>query len=428
MTPESAGAAPGGPLSGCRVVELSHIMAGPVCGLMLSDMGADVIKIEKPGGDDTRRYLPPDVGGESAAFMMMNRGKRGAVLNLKTPAGRDALLRLLASADVMVENHRAGTLEKLGLGPDELRAKFPGLIVVSISGYGRTGPLAAQGGFDLVAQGYSGLMSVTGEAPGCAPCKIAPPISDITAGVLAAMGAAAAWAQKLQTGEGSHVDTSLFEAAVTQTYWQSAIGFATGVAPEPMGSAHPLMAPYQAFRAKDGWINIGAANQANWERLADLIGAPELKTDARFIDNAARMARREELAEILNARLAEKTAAEWLAAFDAGGLPAGPVLSITEMHAHPQTAARNMAPEVDHPKAGRVKTIGPPVKFSGGAPGQGAPGQLRPAPLLGQHTREVLAQAGFSESEITAMIREGAAADSDVADSGAAEQAEGRSA
>lgn len=393
-----------GPLSGCRVIELSHIMAGPVCGLMLADMGANVIKVEKETGDDTRRSVPPDINGESAAYMMMNRNKRGVVLDLKSEGGKEILLKLIKDADVLLENYRMGTMEKLGLGYDELKKINPGLIYAEISGFGRTGPYAERGGFDLIAQGMSGLMSITGEAPGRQPVKVGAPVSDITAGILAAMGVSAAYAHKLKTGEGQKVDTSLFEAAIVHTYWQSAIAFATKESPGAMGSAHPLNAPYQAFQTSDGWINIGAANQNNWEKLIALTDANYLMEDPRFIDNAARMANRLELEENLNTIINKRTTQEWLAIFEDGGLPSGPVLSIMEMHEDPQTIARNMVPEVQHPIAGTMQTIGLPVKFSK-TPG----GVNSPAPLLGQHTLEVLTEAGYSEDEAHALINSGAA-------------------
>lgn len=392
-----------GPLEGCRVVELAHIMAGPVCGLMLADMGAEVIKVEKLAGDDTRRMLPPDIAGEPAAFMMMNRNKRGIALDLKHPDGKAALLRLLDEADVVIENYRKGTMEKLGLGYETLKARNPGLIYVEISGFGRTGPYAERGGFDLIAQGMSGLMSITGEGPGRPPVKVGAPVTDITAGILAAMGAAAAYARKLQTGEGQKVDTSLFEAGIVHSYWQSAIAFATGVSPGAMGSAHPLNAPYQAFKTADGWINIGAANQKNWERLVAILGHPELGDDARFLTNDKRMANRQALEATLNAIFETKGTDAWLAILEEGGFPAGPVLSIGEMHEDPQALAREMIVETEHPVAGRVKTIGLPVKFSA-TPG----GIKRPAPLLGQHSRAILAEIGFSAGEIERMVAEGA--------------------
>ncbi len=397
-----------GPLQGCRVIELAHIMAGPVAGLMLADMGADVIKVEKLNGDDTRRFVPPTIEGESAAFMMMNRNKRGIVLDLKTDDGKNALKRLIKDADVLIENYRMGTMEKLGLGYETLREVNPGLIYCEVSGFGRTGPYAHRGGFDLIAQGMSGLMSITGEGHGREPVKVGAPVSDITAGIVAAMGIAAAYANKLKTGQGQKVDTSLFEAAITQTYWQSAIAFATGKSPQAMGSAHPLNAPYQSFKTKDGWINIGAANQKNWEAMLALLNAEHLNDDPRFSSNATRIENREVLADLLSEITTQKSTDEWLQIFEKGGVPAGPVLSITEMHADPQAIAREMIVSTTHPVAGEVKTIGLPVKFSE-TPG----GITRPAPLKGEHTREVLSQAGFSNDEIDTMLTSGAAVSSD---------------
>ena len=378
-----------GPLDGVRVIELAHIMAGPVCGLMLADMGADVVKVEKPDGDDSRRFVPPDIGGESAAFMMMNRNKRGIVLDLKTEKDRAAFLELIRGADILIENHRKGTMEKLGLGYEVLEAVNPALVQVEISGFGRTGPYAERGGFDLIAQGMSGLMSITGEGEGRPPVKVGAPVSDITAGILAAMGALAAYTHRLKTGRGQRVDTSLFEAGIVQTYWQSAIALATGTPPGPMGSAHPLNAPYQAFETADGWICVGAANQRNWERMLALVDAPELAADPRFASNRDRMENRLALEAALNAVFARRGTEEWLAVMEAGGVPAGPVLDVAQMHADPQTRARDMVVPVDHPRAGRMETIGLPVKFSA-TPG----GVRRPAPLLGEHTEGVLAERG----------------------------------
>ncbi|MEP1442906.1 MAG: CoA transferase [Hyphomicrobiales bacterium] len=401
----------GGPLSGCRVIELSHIMAGPACGLMLADMGADVIKVEKATGDDTRRSVPPDIKGESAAYMMMNRNKRGIVLDLKSEGGKQVLRRLIKDADVVLENYRKGTMEKLGLGYDELKKENPGLIYVEISGFGRTGPYAERGGFDLIAQGMSGLMSITGEGAGRQPVKVGAPVSDITAGILAAMGVSAAYAHKLKTGEGQKVDTSLFEAAITHTYWQSAIAFATQEAPEPMGSAHPLNAPYQAFQTSNGWINIGAANQSNWEKLGALIDALHLLEDPRFVTNAKRMENRLLLEAELNEIICKRSTEDWLSIFEQGGLPSGPVLSILDMHNDPQAKARDMVPEVEHPIAGKMQTLGLPVKFSG-TPG----GVNSAAPLLGEHTLEVLIEAGYDEEEAKRLIGSGAAAQYELKD------------
>ena len=389
-----------GPLKGLTVIELAHIMAGPVCGLMLADMGADVIKVEKhPGGDDSRRFLPPDIEGESAAFMMMNRNKRGIAVNLKTEDGQAVVRRLLESADVVIENYRHGTMARLGLSYESLATANPGLIYCEISGFGRTGPYAERGGFDLIAQGMSGLMSVTGEGEGRPPVKVGAPITDITAGILGAMGVAAAYAERLKTGRGQRVDTSLFEAGIVQTYWASAITFATGRPPGPMGSAHPLNAPYQAFRTEDGWITVGAANQVNWLRLVRVIGAPELAEDPRFKENAGRMTNLAALVDALAPHLASRTTDDWLKLLEAAGVPAGPVLNIAEMHRDPQAIARDMVVSAEHSRLGPVKTLGLPVKFSA-TPG----GVLRGAPLYGEHSREVLAEFGFGDDEVQRLL------------------------
>ena len=393
-----------GPLSGLKVIELAHVMAGPVCGLMLADMGAEVIKVEKvPGGDDSRRSLPPEIGGEAAAFLMVNRNKRGIAVDLKSAGGKAVLRRLVASADALIENYRAGTMERLGLGYDSLRPDNPGLIYCEISGFGRTGPYAARGGFDLIAQGMSGLMSITGEGPGRPPVKIGAPVTDITAGILGAMGILAAVVERQRTGRGQRVDTSLFEAGIVHSYWQSAIAFATGVSPGPMGSAHPLNAPYQAFETADGWITVGAANQGNWLRLLEVLEAPELSQDPRFAEPKGRMAHVGELEAALNAIFRKRASADWLERFEAAGLPAGPVQSILEMQADPQTLARRMVVATEHAKLGPVKTLGLPVKFSE-TPGEVVAG----APIYGEHTRAVLAEHGFSEAEIAVLIADGA--------------------
>jgi crotonobetainyl-CoA:carnitine CoA-transferase CaiB-like acyl-CoA transferase len=386
-----------------RVLELAQIMAGPTCGMMLADMGADVIKVEKlPGGDDARGYREPRVNGVSAAFMMMNRNKRGIALNLKHAQGREILLRMVKDADVLTENYRRGTLEKLGLGYDVLAQANPGLIYCAMSGYGRDGPLCDKGGFDLIAQGFAGLMSVTGE-PGRPPVKTGNPVADINAGILAVAGITAAYAHKLRTGVGQIVDTSLLEAALQQTYWHAAAYFATGVSPGPSGSAHLLTAPYQAFRASDGWINLGGANQANWERIADVLGHPEWRDDPRFATNSARMQNLDALASRMDAVLATRTKAEWIAAFDAAGVPVGPVNTIGEALAHPQTLARGMVVDLVHPEAGATKALGCPIHFSA------TPTSItRPAPLLGEHTREVLRAHGYTDAEIDAFVASGA--------------------
>ena len=391
-------------LSGVRVVELSHIMAGPVCGLLLGDLGADVIKVERlPNGDGTRGFVPPDVKGESAAFMMLNRGKRGVAVDLRSEEGRSVVRRLVKDADVIIENFRAGTMEKMGLGYDDLSAINEKLIYCQITGFGSTGPMSNRGGFDLIAQGYSGLMSVTGEGPGRAPVKVGAPVTDITAGILAALGVVSALFERERTGKGQHVDTSLFEAGITQTFWQSAIALASGVSPGPMGSAHPLAAPYQTFPTTDGWINVGASNEATWARLTEALNAAELREDPRFSTNADRMAHLDDLVRVLAPHFLDRSTESWLERLQDAGVPAGPVASVGEMLENPQTKARGMVIDVEHSSLGLVRSLGFPVKMSGSGPTEDAE-PPRGAPLLGEHTRQVLAEAGFTGMEVDRLI------------------------
>ena len=392
-----------GPLAGLKVIELAHIMAGPVCGQLLADMGADVIKVEKvPGGDDTRRMVPPEIDGESAAFMILNRNKRGTAINMKSEAGKAVLLKMLGKADVVIENFRVGTMERLGLGYESLHQLNHGLIYCQITGFGRSGPYADRAGFDLIAQGMSGLMSVTGEGEGHPPVKAGVPVGDIGAGMLAAMGILAAYIHRLKTGEGQRVDTSLLEASIVNTAWVSAIFLATGISPGALGSAHPLAAPYQALPTRDGWVNVGAANQANWLRLVEVMEQPELAADARFVDNSARMQNLPALIEILTRSFRQRDTADWLTRLQSVGVPASPVLSIGDMLKDPQVLAREMVVDVEHSRLGTTKALGSPVKFSA------TPTSIRQgAPLLGEHTREILSEFGYPDSEIDALVAAG---------------------
>ena len=395
-----------GPLEGIKVIELAQIMAGPTCGMLLADMGADVIKVEKlPGGDDTRSYTEPAIRGESAAFMVLNRNKRGIAVNLKTPGGLEVVKKLLADADVVTENYRKGTLEKLGLGYEDVLQKLnPRLVYCAISGYGRTGPYADKPGFDLILQGFAGIMSVTGE-PGREPVKSGTSIADINSGILAALGIVSALQARERTGRGQMVETSLMEAAVQQMYWQAAIYFATGVSSGPTGSAHILTAPYQAFPTADGWINIGGANQPNWERIARTIGRAELIDDARFKTNGDRMRHLDELVPLISERTKTRSSAEWIRDFETAGVPVGPVNNIGKVLADPQVKAREMLVEVEHSTVGRTQATGLPIKFSD-TPG----GVTRGAPTLGEHTNEVLASLGYSDSAVAQLRKEGAVA------------------
>jgi len=278
-------------------------------------------------------------------------------------------------------------------------------VYCQITGFGRTGPLADQGGFDLIAQGYAGLMSVTGEGPGRAPVKVGAPVTDITAGILGALGVVSALFQRERTGRGSLVDTSLYEAGVTHTYWQSAIALAGGGSSGPLGSAHPLSAPYQAFRTSDGWVNVGASNEATWQRLIDALGRNDLARDPRFTTNAHRMANLDALVDVLSREFETRGTDDWLRTLEAAGVPAGPVASIGEMLEHPHTMARGMVKEVRHTTLGDVPSLGSAVKFAPvaeGDPEATDPGAAvgRGAPLLGEHTREVLVEWGWSASEV----------------------------
>lgn len=393
-----------GPLKGLRVIDLTHVMAGPVCTLMLADMGADVIKIERPpGGDDSRHMAPPTIGDTSAAFLMMNRNKRSVALNLKTPGGRKALRDLVAGADILVENFRPGALEKLGLGYNDFKVEKPDLIWAAISGYGRTGPYSDRPGFDLMAQAMSGIMSFTGEGPGRPPIKVGAPIADITAGVLAATAILGALHHRAATGQGQMVESSLFEAAIMHTFWQSAMTFATGKAPEPMGSAHPLDGPYQAFATADGWVAIGAANQNTWERFARAIDAPHMIEDARFLTNPDRMTHLADLIALLDPILAARTTDDWLETLGAAGVPVAPVLDVAQMHKDPQAIARGMIATVQHSTLGQLQTLGSPLKFGATPVNLGAG-----APRLGEHSRSVLAEIGYSAEALSALEAEGA--------------------
>ncbi|MDA1279895.1 MAG: CoA transferase [Chloroflexi bacterium] len=396
-------------LDGVRVLDCSQILAGPFCSMLLADMGADVVKIEKPdGGDDTRRMGPPFVKEESAAFLAMNRNKRSVVLNFKNPDGVEVMKRLVKEADIVIENYRTGTMERLGLGYEDLRAINPGIIYCSISGFGRTGPYANRGGFDLVAQGMSGLMSFTG-VPGSPPVKVGVPIADMNAGMFATYGVLTAYINKLRRGEGQYLEISLLEAAIAYTVWESSGYFATGDVAGPLGSSHRNSAPYQALKTKDGHINVGAPNQSNWERFANALDRADLIARGEFRDNASRLVNREALEIELERTLTTKTSEEWLGVLEAAGVPAGPILDMSEVWADRQVLAREMEVILEHPTSGKIRNIGLAAKL------YGTPGRItEPAPILGQHTLEVLRTTGYSEAEIDALLNSGAATANDL--------------
>ena len=383
------------PLQGMKVLDFTHMMAGPFCTMLLADMGADVVKIEKPdGGDDIRRAGPPFIKGESAAFLAINRNKRSIVLDLKTEDGVAIARHMAEKADNLVENLRPGAMERLGLGYDDLRELNPSLIYCTISGFGITGPYRHRPGFDLVAQGMSGLMSLTG-IPGGPPMRNGVPVTDLNAGMYAAYGVLSAYINRLKTGVGQHVDTSLLEAGIAYTIWESGIYFATGVPPGPVGSGHPLTAPYQAFATSDGHVMVGAANQANWERMCRAIDRPELLDDPRFAANSSRIENLEPLVGTLEKSFSQNPTGHWLEVLERAGVPCGPISDLAEVYADPQVQARGMVEELEHPQAGVIQNIGIPVKLSE------TPGLIRrPAPMLGQHTDEVLAEYGYSAEDI----------------------------
>ena len=395
-------------LEGVRVLDCSQILAGPFCSMLLADMGADVIKIEKPnGGDDTRRMGPPFIDTESAAFLAMNRNKRSIVLNFKEQSGVQAMKTLVKDADIVIENYRTGTMARLGLGYEDLKNINPGIIYCSISGFGRTGPYANRGGFDLVAQGMSGLMSITG-VPDSPPVKVGVPIADMNAGMFATYGILTAYINKLRTKKGQYLEISLLEAAIAYTVWESAGYFATGDIAEPLGSSHRNSAPYQALKTKDGHINVGAPNQSNWERFANAIERSDLVTRNEFKDNASRLVNRESLERELELTLTTKNSGEWLEVLEKSGVPAGPILNISEVWNDPQIEARNMKVTLDHPTAGKITNIGLAAKL------YNTPGRItKPAPLLGEHTREILVDAGYSKKNIEDLIDSGAAVTND---------------
>jgi crotonobetainyl-CoA:carnitine CoA-transferase CaiB-like acyl-CoA transferase len=383
-------------LDGIRVLELGQVMAGPFCALQLCDMGADVIKVEPPEGDPTRQ-MGVRAGTDSTAFAAINRGKRGIVLDLKSAAGRDALARLAAAADIFVENFRPGVMGGLGLDYPVLSAANPRLIYASISGYGQTGPDRAKGGFDLIAQGASGLMSVTGE-PGGAPVKAGVPLTDLGAGLFALAAILAALHHRHRTGRGQYIDTSLLEAGLALSVWEAAEFFAGGI-PEPMGSAHRFLAPYQAIRCADGHVTIGAGTDRLFADLAALLGHPEWNSTPEFVDTSARVRNRAALIARIEAVTATQPKAHWLAAFQARGIPCGPINTYAEAFADPQVQARRMVVELDHPTLGHMRTPGSPIKMS-----DTPPVVRRRAPLLGEHTDEVLREAGFSDHEIRRVL------------------------
>ncbi|MGC3874692.1 CaiB/BaiF CoA transferase family protein [Halomonas sp. GXIMD04776] len=383
------------PLQNMKVLDASQIMAGPYCTMVLADMGAEVIKVEKVNGGDDSRQMGPYVNDESTCFSQINRNKKSISLNLKEQRGRELFYRLAEEADVIVENYRPGVTKSLAIDYDTIKGINPGIIYCSISGYGQTGPYSHKGGFDLVAQGMTGLMSMTGEKGG-RPLKTGIAVYDIGAGITAVYSILAAYIHKMNSGEGQHVDIAITECGLPWFTWEAAAYFAEGKVPEATGWRHRVSAPYQAVKVRDGYIMLGCANQRTWERFCrDVLGREDLMADERFLTNFDRGQHVEALEALLEAILVEQDADFWLERCDKAGVPAGPINDFDQAMRDEHYLARGMVQEMDHPVIGRMKTIGFPSKFSR------TPSQIRsPAPLFAQHTNEVLSQLGLSSDDI----------------------------
>ena len=388
-------------LDGITVLDATQVMAGPYCAMLLADMGARVIKVEPPAGDSTRSMAGAR-GNDSPAFNAVNRGKLGMVLDLQQPKAREVFGDLASSVDIVIENFRPGVMARMGLDYQTLGGLNPRLIYASISGHGQTGPWASKGGFDLIAQGLSGLMSVTGSADGT-PVKVGVPLTDLGAGLFALIGVLAALHKRTETGRGQHIDTSLVDAGLALSVWEATEYFTTGHVPGPLGTAHRLTAPYQAFRCSDGYITIGAANDRNFAKLARVLGHPEWIADPRFVADHLRVQHRLELAALIEETTATRPRAFWIDQLDQAGVPCGAILDYEDALTTPQALAREMTVDVDHPTLGPLRTLGTPIKMS-----DTPLNPKRRAPLLGEHTDEVLLGAGYSVNEIEQLRITGA--------------------
>jgi len=387
-----------GILKGLTVLDCSQILAGPFCSMILADMGARVIKIEKPNGGDDIRKWGPFKNGESVGFMNLNRNKESIVIDFKNPDGIEAMKTLVKKSDVILENYRTGTMEKLGLGYEDLKKLNKKIIYCSISGFGRTGPYAKRAGFDLVAQGMSGLMSITGH-PHNPPAKVGVPVADLNTGMYALSAIEAAYINLLKNDKGQYIEVSLLESALAYTVWESTGYFYNEEIAEPLGSAHRVSAPYQAIRTKDGYLNIAAPNQSNWERLCDAIDRKDLLDNMNFTDNTSRMKNIKNLEAELEVTFMKKNRTQWIQILDKAGVPCGPINNIKEVWEDPQIKFRNMKVKTVHPKTGEVENIGFVAKFLEN------PSSIRtPSPLLGEHTEKVLSDFGFSKEDIKKLF------------------------
>jgi crotonobetainyl-CoA:carnitine CoA-transferase CaiB-like acyl-CoA transferase len=400
----SPAAGPTGPLAGVTVLDLTRVLSGPYCTMLLGDMGARVIKIEQPGrGDDTRAWGPPFVEGESAYFLSVNRNKESVTLDLKHPEARRVLDALLARSDVLAENFRPGTLDKLGLGYRQLRERYPRLIYCSISGFGHTGPQRARPGYDAVVQAEGGLMSITGAADG-PPYRLGVAIADLVAGMFAAQGVLLALLARHRTNEGQHIDVAMLDAVAALLTYQAGSYFATGRSPGRLGNRHPTIVPYETFAAADGEFVLAVGNDEQWRRFCEIAGLTDLASEARFATNRGRVENYDELRPLLDAALRQRTRQAWLDLLDRAGVPCGSVRDVRELLEDPQLRARDMIASIDHPVAGRLDLLGVPVKLSD------TPGAVRrPPPRLGEHTTAVLERDLGLTSEEVLRLRELAA-------------------
>ncbi len=389
-----------GALDGLRVVDFTRFLAGPFCTQTLADHGADVVRVEAPG---PREFSSGPGKPDSYFFLMTNRGKRSIVLDHLTPDGRDAISRLIAGADIVVENFRPGVMAHRGLDPDDFLAADPRLIWCSISGFGADGPYADRPGFDQIAQGMSGFMAVTGTDES-GPTRAGIAIADLMGAMTAIQGVMAAVIARHETGRGQKVETSLLEAMVGCMSWSAGMYFDTGEHPGPAGQHHPLSSPYGRFNAADGYLNIAAGSQIMWERLARVLERPEWIDEERFARSSGRVRNRAELTEAIEGVLATGTVDHWIEAINAAHVPCGPVLGLDQVFTDPQVQARDMVVELDHPERGPIRTTGIPVKLSA------TPGSIdRPPPLMGEHTVEILTEAGLTPEEIEDLIGGGSA-------------------
>ena len=391
-----------GALDGLRVIDMTQVMAGPFCCMLLGDMGADVIKVEPPGGETTRQMEFELAPGVSGPFLAVNRNKRGITLDLKRPEAVAVLKRLVETADALVENYRPGVARRLGIDYDTLRSINPRLIYCSISGFGQTGPYASRGGYDLIAQGMSGIMSATGSPDG-PPVKVGVPITDLGAGLFGVFGILCALRARRVTGRGQLVDASLFEAGLALSAWEATEYWYTGQIPKRLGTAHRLNAPYQALRTSDGHFTVGAANSRLWPRFCQLLGLERLTDDPRFKTVGDRVRNQRELERLIEEVTVKHPCAYWLERCLSAGIPAGPIYSISEALTDPHARARDMVQEYDYPGVGRVKALGNPVKLSR------SPARLdKGAPRLGEDNEALLSELGLRASEIDALRARGA--------------------